>query len=119
MVFCISEASNWIRVCMVVQGSAHDVWRILFVGFATNRYKPYPRFPLCFVKVAGTDLVARMAKLGAVAAVQPSFVPSDAAVVVKRLRCVFPTRLLFHALGKDKVRDLQANISWRNKLVGV
>lgn len=30
--------------------------------------------------------MARMEKVGAVAAVQPSFVPSDAAVVVKRLR---------------------------------
>lgn len=37
-------------------------------------------------KVAGPDLVARMGKLGAVAAVQPSFVPSDADVVIKRLR---------------------------------
>ncbi|CAM9726878.1 unnamed protein product, partial [Hapterophycus canaliculatus] len=37
-------------------------------------------------QVAGPDLVTRMGNLGAVAAVQPSFVPSDAAVVKKRLR---------------------------------
>lgn len=37
-------------------------------------------------KVAGPDLVSGMEKLGAVAAVQPSFVPSDATVVLKRLR---------------------------------
>ena len=30
-----------------------------------------------------------MEAIGAVAAVQPSFVPSDAAVVMKRLRCVY------------------------------
>lgn len=44
-------------------------------------------FVLLFApKVAGPDLVSRMGKLGAVAAVQPSFVPSDADVVIKRLR---------------------------------
>lgn len=39
--------------------------------------------------MAGPDLVTRMKELGVVAAVQPSFVPSDAATVMKRLRCAF------------------------------
>ncbi|CAM9621649.1 unnamed protein product [Laminaria digitata] len=53
-------------------------------------------------QVAGPDLVKRMRALGAVAAVQPSFVPSDAAVVTKRLSpsvhsSCYPWRTLLHA----------------------
>lgn len=40
------------------------------------------------VKVAGPDLRARMKGAGAVAAIQPSFVPSDVSTVMKRLRFV-------------------------------
>lgn len=45
------------------------------------------RYP-CFLKVAGPDLRMRMSEFGCVAAVQPSFVPSDVATVMKRLRFV-------------------------------
>ncbi|CAM9098263.1 unnamed protein product [Ectocarpus fasciculatus] len=47
--------------------------------------QPKDRPIVTHCQVAGPDLVTRMGKLGAVAAVQPSFVPSDADVVIKRL----------------------------------
>lgn len=56
--------------------------------------------PSLGAQVAGPDLRMRMTEFGAVAAVQPSFVPSDAAVVMKRLR-YSPVR---HAYRVDRYR---------------